>query len=724
MDYVRRMFEPDYGKWSSKFTTMVDQFCGPDYSSSTGAKAKRRGTVKIDGANGENRMGAARRRHTTASSSFYQLAHTLAGLKLLEPYISKRCFSNHKENVECKLDMIRLWKGILKFCVACSNTKDKKVGYTFILMLMQRDEFSLAHLQSKAKLHHHVCFEYQKVMLITLNYIISSLEKPGCFEELVQFSAEALAIMFFRLPLVSSCITDALVMLAENTRKALEVEDFCMPAALAGRGASAEQIEDMTVSERRRHARRSSTVDTGARRVSTGQATHFIISNPDFYLWAEVAQTASARSQAAAASSADGEDDDSACGTAGRVDDSTVREIIKKWFASKGRLGIEFFMTWVVFWVNHVKTTCGSAEIVWSAIPAYNIILEAYVPLLYSGIWWDANLARKHGVAVGSSYVSSFVSYTNVKQTALKLLENEQLVNPLVELTFRCCNAYSTASVESAVDHLHLWLQCSSKVVKEEERAAMAGTPTGNTDCTTDELARRLPDSFEYESFWQWLSVLLKSASFQVLLKTLSFLYNAFNLFHGEHRLRLVGDILQEFFWDLFLHWSSDVRDFFHHLLVFKLTVKDRRYLPFFSDARAMSKYGRADVTWRIMAESEETRRTRHMELLSTPPEYHNEVLLVDLAVVSKADTYVRYCLGAASASDPDAGSAAAASESSARKSDAAGAASVPPEGLVYVAASLRGYSEHLQSYYMAAMEGRLSDCVPVALNHQMMGHF
>ena len=388
------------------------------------------------------------------------------------------------------------------------------------------------------------------------------------------------------------------------------------------------------VSERRRHARRSSTVDTGMRRVSTGKATHFIISNPDFYLWVDVARMESSSSS----------------GLETEVDDVTVREVIKKWFASKGRLGIEFFMTWAVFWVNHVKATCGEgADIIWSAIPAYNIILEAYVPLLYSGIWWDANLVRKHGVAIGTSYVSSFVSYTNVKQTALKLLENERLVNPLVEMTFRCCNAYSTCSVESAVDHLLLWLQCSARELPEAERASMAGTPTGNSDCTMDELARRLPESFHYESFWQWLSVLLKSASFQVLLKTLSFLYNAFSLFHGEHRLRLVGDILQECFWDLFLHWSSDVRDFFHHLLVFKLTVKDRRFLPFFSDARAMAKYGRADVTWRIMAESEETRRKRHMELLSTPPEFHNEVLLVDLAVVSSGHVravLLRRCCG------------------------------------------------------------------------------
>ena len=55
---------------------------------------------------------------------------------------------------------------------------------------------------------------------------------------------------------------------------------------------------------------------------------------------------------------------------------------------------------------------------------------------------------------------------------------------------------------------------------------------------------------------------------------------------------------------------------------------------------------------------------------------------------------------------------------------DASALEQVPPEGVVYVVASLRGYSQHLQSYYTAATEGRLSEVVPVSLNHQMMANF
>ena len=722
---------------------------------------------------------------------------TVEGLKLIDPYLSsQRCFSNHGEHPGAKMDLLRLWRGILRFVVACSDTKDKKVGYYYLLILMQRREFSLTRLgggvgggkksnkkndSSSSRSHQlqlHFCCMYQTELKATLSYIIEALEKPGCFEELVQFAAEALAIMFFRLPIVSSCITDALVLLSESTKGALEMEkeggeSFTMPTvrndttAFEVSSSSSDKGKDNTeknLAERRRHARRSSTFDTGMRRVSTGQATEFIILNPDFYQWNDLPKDGRE----------DGDDDDDEGGEEGRNRkrkdlEEKCRRVCKKWFAAKGRLGVEFFMTWTVFWVNHVMTVCEDSDeasggalfanssyessgipglgsnrdvIVWSAIPAYNIILEAFFPLIYSATWWDANLVRKHGAALGSSYVSSFVSYTNVRQTASKLLENSKLVNALVEISFRCCNAYSMNSVESCVDHLHLWLQSAAYECTEEEKRLMAGTDTGNTDCTMDELTSTLPSTFDYDSFWKWTSVLLSSDSFQIVLKTLSFLYNALRLFHGEHRLRLVGDLLQEFFFPLFLHWSSDVRDFFHNLLVYKLVIKDRRYLPFFSDSRVMSLYGRSDLTWKIMAESEETRRKRHMELLSTPPEYHNESLLVDLAVVSKVDTYVRYCLEHAKES-ASTNSATAAEEKETRESgeddaekenksnetskkellrSAAVKSNVPREGAVYVAHSLRNYSGHLQAYYCAAGEDRLSEVMPISLNHQMTG--
>jgi len=68
---------------------------------------------------------------------------------------------------------------------------------------------------------------------------------------------------------------------------------------------------------------------------------------------------------------------------------------------------------------------------------------------------------------------------------------------------------------------------------------------------------------------------------FQIVLKTLSFIYNQTVLFHGAFREKLVTEILLKgFFFRLFLHWMHEIRRYFLHILVYKIFRTSRKLLP------------------------------------------------------------------------------------------------------------------------------------------------
>lgn len=48
-------------------------------------------------------------------------------------------------------------------------------------------------------------------------------------------------------------------------------------------------------------------------------------------------------------------------------------------------------------------------------------------------------------------------------------------------------------------------------------------------------------------------------------------LYTHFDLFHYEFRKNLCIYFLRKVFFKLFFHWSSNVRNVFHHILVYRI---------------------------------------------------------------------------------------------------------------------------------------------------------
>ncbi len=264
-----------------------------------------------------------------------------------------------------------------------------------------------------------------------------------------------------------------------------------------------------------------------------------------------------------------------------------------------------FFLTYVEMFVYHVHRV-STKPVKWNLIPSYDVLLECFWPLLRSAIWWDSVCTRVIGQ--GQGWVTSFPGYMRVKRTACALMSNNKsLINPYIRMTFECSNIYSLLSVDSCIEHLNLWFNVASNnpltnpLLKPQTNNNNNPNNVGRNPlppvkgAQNQEITICLPDEFDYDVFWPYFSILLDSDSFQVLLKTISLLYNNFHLFKGKVRSRLVNDLLQKYFFRLFLHWSSEVRVYFQHLVVYKILRTDRRYLPCFTDTNVLMKFASTD---------------------------------------------------------------------------------------------------------------------------------
>ena len=90
-------------------------------------------------------------------------------------------------------------------------------------------------------------------------------------------------------------------------------------------------------------------------------------------------------------------------------------------------------------------------------------------------------------------------------------------------------------------------------------------------------MSHPFPPSYCSALLLQALTILLHQEHFQVLLKTLTFIYMHTGHFYGEERAQLFTILLsRELFPRLFLHWCTEIRRVFHCILVYRL-MRDGR---------------------------------------------------------------------------------------------------------------------------------------------------
>jgi len=664
-------------------------------------------------------------------------------LQVLELYVtSHRAFEGNFPLASARKDLFTAWELLLN--EAPSNLQ----AMDLILACMLRDELSL-----RSGLTGEDVREYERILWKTFAKA-ASLIKPGFagqgFKNTVEsfFASQVLAVFFFRLPGFGPVVVDGL---NAKPREARSLKGFFVaptaakPARRSFRSSiapppvqlssprSGDATDGFSSSATPSQAKAAPSLSP-PRTVSPSLAVEspeidarerrFFACAPDLFNWTQRLQQL---------------DNDRGLFVLNKED-------VVRWTTQLATKDA-FFLSFVETYAITVKRAVPANETpAWSAVPAYDLVLATFAPLLRSAVWWDSIVRRMPGQGVG--WVTSLPGYLRVKKTACALLQSDpSLLSLFCHTVFECTNANSLLSVDSCVEHLNLFFTCAA--VPGPQRPASSAAPQGLVT-QSSKAGDSLPAQFEYDDFWESFGRLLDSEGFQVLLKVCSFLYNNVHLFHGKSRTRLVNDLLGRHFFRLFLHWSPEVRTAFQHVLVYKVLRADRRFLPCFSDSQVMLLYGTgrakrvpvssprvamsAKAAWgksptpaaNASSSTPAATSTDPADQPATPDEVaqltrsaqrrlalfdranavDDEELWCDMAFSSKIDSYVRMCLVTR---DDDVG-------------DAVGSETqlLPAQLKVYCESSLEQYALLLIRYYRGVTLNSLED-IPETLSHRMV---
>jgi len=140
-------------------------------------------------------------------------------------------------------------------------------------------------------------------------------------------------------------------------------------------------------------------------------------------------------------------------------------------------------------------------------------------------------------------------AYTHtMAQCIADLLQNRSLLAFFAQALLLTTDAFDCASVDKSLNLLDEWFLI-----------------------VAPDMADPLPGNMCFDTLFDALNILLQSNHFQVLLKTLTFIYMHVGRVYGALRAKLCGLLLEKHFSALFLHWNPEVRLMFHRILVFRL---------------------------------------------------------------------------------------------------------------------------------------------------------
>lgn len=218
-------------------------------------------------------------------------------------------------------------------------------------------------------------------------------------------------------------------------------------------------------------------------------------------------------------------------------------------------------------------------------------------------------------------------SWFNVSTIILK--QNPLLLKKFINLNFSNTRIFDFQEVINSLDRVEIWCQGLSS----------------------------FPCNFDYDFFIDVIRKLLFLDHFNILTRTLIFLYNIIDLFHGIERKKFInGFLFKEFFFDLFLHWNSDTRMCFHRLIIYKIqriwrkqTVNIQNNLKFNqytfqlqSRERSNSRKFEEEVYSRKLQTFLLSKSSIKETILSQlSDDQRNSEELLDIVLKSKLDTYL-----------------------------------------------------------------------------------
>lgn len=152
--------------------------------------------------------------------------------------------------------------------------------------------------------------------------------------------------------------------------------------------------------------------------------------------------------------------------------------------------------------------------------------------------------------------------------------QNPMLLNILMEICFQHTNAFDRASVARCLEWIDLWL-----------RACLVPLPTFPKQKVTKQ-PPVFPSGMNCTLLCTSIEALLMDEHVETLSVTLTFLYRHLQSFSNVHWSRIVSKVLlsETCFVKLFCCWNTDIRNYFHFLMVYKLFRNNRMLMPLRTD--------------------------------------------------------------------------------------------------------------------------------------------
>ncbi len=148
---------------------------------------------------------------------------------------------------------------------------------------------------------------------------------------------------------------------------------------------------------------------------------------------------------------------------------------------------------------------------------------------------------------------------------------------------FEVTNVNNSKSVGTCLSQLEDWLRQLTELNLDVAAMTIRGATQRSSSLS----------SLQQQEF-SWITaikILLKHDHYEILKRTLLFVYNILGMIVSDDiRTRMLKVLIRRHF-SLFLHWHSDVRNYYHHILVYKIMPSTHRLRLYSHSDRLLIKY-------------------------------------------------------------------------------------------------------------------------------------
>ncbi|KAF0984607.1 hypothetical protein FDP41_000506 [Naegleria fowleri] len=225
---------------------------------------------------------------------------------------------------------------------------------------------------------------------------------------------------------------------------------------------------------------------------------------------------------------------------------------------------------------------------------------------------------------------------------SLIALRNPRVINILLEIFFSNTNGYSPDQVFYTLDWADKWFEEVRQLEhnfqqyliyrNQKHQHTYFYLESSDSNSNIELFIGSLPENFNFEFFETAIERLLETDHFQIMSRTLIFIYDILDLFNGKARMKFIGhDLLRDRFYHLFLHWSADIRNIFQRIILFKLqrysSAVFREYAPLTATASQSASKRKASTPM--------LQRDRSNSNSLTPPAFEKKKVLIEVEDLS-----------------------------------------------------------------------------------------